>query len=282
MQEKVQDVPGQDNELKEYKVVEENPPKDANDSSKKKRKILKITGWILGGLAVLLALVLIFRDIVIENGIRHVGSMVTGTKVQIESFKTSLKGTVELKNIKVSNPAGYQKPYAFEIDRIYVKILPSTLLSEEPIVENVEVSGVRVDMEMKGAQQSNLTEIQANVEKFAGAPSASEEKQEKKEEISSSSSGPSPLIRKLDLTSMSISFSSSTLKSSLPVPLAPIHLRNIGGKGSPLGETLLVVFRNLMSSINTVGGTVLSGVETIGNAGKGISDSISGFLKKKK
>ena len=72
---------------------------------------------------------------------------------------------------------------------------------------------------------------------------------------------------------MWISFSSSTLKSSVPVPLAPIYLNNIGGKGKPLGETILEITGTIMRSINTVGGAVMSGVDAIGSAGKQLGDA---------
>ena len=262
-------------ELDEYEVVKEHDP--AEKVLLKRKKILKTAGYILGGLILLLILAFLFRDVLIENSIRHIGSIVTGTEVKIDSFRTSLSGTVELKNIKVANPAGYQKPYAVEVDRVYVKLLPATLTSQEPVVELVEVAGVRIDMELKGAGRSNLTDIQGNVEKFAGGSASSQKKDAGK---AADPNAPSPLIKKIELTSMKISFSSSTLNSSLPVPLAPIYLSNIGGKGKPLGQTLLEITSAVMGAVNAVGGTVMSGVDAIGTAGKKSVDAIGTAGKK--
>ena len=284
-------APVTEDEMKEYKVVEEpqseqkkTPNKAWNDfkpyCGEKKNKVWRIVGWVFGILLAVLILGLIFRDSIIENSVRHIGTLVTGTEVKIDSFRSSFKGTVELKNVKVANPKGYQKPYAFEVDRIYVKIDPATLTCKEPVVETVEVTGVRIDMEMKGASKSNLTDIQKNVERFA-LPASSGKKETKKSEPDPDA--PAPLIKKIALTSMSISFSSSTLKSSVPVPLAPIYLSNVGGKGQPLGDTLLKIFDALMSSINNVGGAVMGGVEAVGSAGKAIGDGVAdgaGALKK--
>ena len=47
----------------------------------------------------------------------------------------------------------------------------------------------------------------------------------------------------------------------------------MGGKGKPLGKTILEITNMIMSSINTVGGTVRSGVDAIGNAGKNIGEA---------
>ena len=144
------------------------------------------------------------------------------------------------------------------------------------MVEVVEVTGVRIDVEMKGASKSNLTDIKNNIEKFAGSSKSGEKKAEKEEESDEpSSDAPAPLLKKIDLTSMSISFSSSTLKSSVPVPLAPIYLRNVGGKGEPLGESIMEIFDSLMSAVNGVGGVVLGGIEVVGDAGKALGDGVS-------
>ena len=267
-------------ELKEYRVIRETENSGEKKAPAAGKKIFKVAGCILVGVIVLLFVAVIFRDILIENSIRHIGSLVTGTEVKIDSFKTSFAGTVELKNIKVGNPAGYKKPYAFEVDRVYVKLLPKTLTSKEPVVETVEVTGVRIDMEMKGAGRSNLTDIQKNVEKFAGGSASARKKDAPQQKADPNA--PAPLIRKIALTSMEISFSSATLNSSVPVPLAPIYLQNVGGKGKPLGQTLLEITGTVMGSINTVGGTVISGVEAVGNAGKTIGSGVTNLFKKKK
>ncbi len=266
MAEEKNTAPVMEEEVKEYKVLDE-----TQNAPEKKGKALKIICRGLVIVAILLVLGVIFRDFLIENSVRHIGTLVTGTDVKIDSFKSSFNGSVELKNIKVANPAGYQKPYAFEVDRIYVKIDVGTLTGKEPVVETVEVSGVRVDMEMKGASRSNLTDIQKNVEKFAGSPRAEKESEKKSEP---DPDAPAPLIKKIALTSMSLSLSSSTLKSSVPVPLAPIYLSNVGGKGQPIGETVLKIFDALMSSINSVGGAVMGGVEAVGSTGKAIGDGV--------
>ena len=45
------------------------------------RKALRIAGWTAGGLLVVLILAFIFRDPLIELGVKHAGSFLTGTKV---------------------------------------------------------------------------------------------------------------------------------------------------------------------------------------------------------
>ena len=258
----------QERDVKVINEVKENAKRE------KKRKILRISACVIGGVLLVLILAFIFRDLLISCGVRHVGTLLTGTKVEIASFDSSLNGSVDLKKFRVANPKGYQKPYAVEVDRVRVKIDMKTLTSDEPIIEYVEVTGVRIDMEVKGADKSNLTDIQKNVERFV--VKKAEKKTEKKKEKSQE---PAPLIKKIELSSMMVSFSSSTLKSSLPVPLAPIYLENVGGKGKPIGEALLGILDTIMRSINSVAGSVMKGVEFVGNTGKAIGDGVADGAK---
>ena len=237
-----------------------------------KRKALRIAGWTAGGILAVLILAFIFRDPLIELGVRHVGSFLTGTKVTIGSFKTTLKGSVEVRDFKVGNPKGYHKEHAIEVGSVSVKLDMGTLLKEEPIVEHVMVKGVRIDMEVKGTR-SNLTEIQENLEKIVGQEEAAAKKKKK------SGSGPQPLIRKIALEDMRLSMSSSTLKNSVPIPLAPIYLKNVGGKGSSLDETLLALFKALVKTADAAGGTIMGGVDAVGNAGKKMTDGIKKLFK---
>ena len=257
--------------------VETEPAKQEEKKVRKpfnRKKALRIAGWTAGGLLVVLILAFIFRDPLIELGVKHVGSFLTGTKVTIGSFKTTLKGSVEVRDFKVGNPEGYHTPHAIEVGSVSIKIDVSTLLKEEPIVEHVMVNGVRIDVESKGTR-SNLTDIQNNLEKIVGQEKTAAKKKEK-----TSASGPQPLIKKIALESMTLSMSSSTLKSSVPVPLAPIYLNDVGGKGSSLDETLLKLFNVLITSANTAGGAIMGSVDAVGNAGKSVSDSVKRLFKK--
>ena len=266
------------------KPIEAEPEAEPEKKEEKKvrkpfnrKKALRIAGWTAGGLLVVLILAFIFRDPLIELGVKHVGSFLTGTKVTIGSFKTTLKGSVEVRDFKVGNPEGYHTPYAIEVGSVSIKIDVGTLLKEEPIVEHVMVKTVRIDVESKGTR-SNLTDIQNNLEKIVGQEEAAAKKKEKEKK---SASGPQPLIKKIALEGLCLSMSSSTLKSSVPVPLAPIYLNNVGGKGSSLGETMLALFNVLVKSANTAGGAVMGSVDAVGNAGKSVSDGVKKLFKKK-
>ena len=65
----------------------------------------------------------------------------------------------------------------------------------------------------------------------------------------------------------------------MPVPLAPIYLKNVGGKGHPLGETLMSVFSTFVNAVNALGGTVIGSVEFVGDTGKKIGQGVTDGAK---
>ena len=260
-------------ELKEYSLVREECNQTDKSPAKKswKRKILRLTALFFAGIVVLLLMIFIFRDFLIEQNVRHIGSLIVGTKVEMDSFKSTLGGTIELKGLKIANPAGYKKPYAFEVDSVFIKLDNKTLTSQEPVIEAFKVNGIRIDLESKGFRQSNLSDIQANLTRFAGSGKKEEKKDEK---VAEKGNKVSPLIKDIALTSIVLSISDPSLNTTLSVPLVPLHLANVGGKNSQFEDSVLMIFNALMVSVNQVAGTVSGGLVVIGNAGKTVGTGL--------
>ena len=102
------------------------PEKNSGDGGKKKRsravRIARAVGWTLAGLLVFILLLLIFRDFVITRAITGVGGWLTGTKITLEKFETSLsEGDVRITNLRISNPDGYARPNLLELDSFYIR-----------------------------------------------------------------------------------------------------------------------------------------------------------------
>lgn len=267
-------------ELKEYKVApgEEAAAENSEPQGKeiKKKKVWRIVGWCFAGLLAVLFLAFIFRDQIVTFSVRKIGSMVVGTKVELASFSTSLKGSVELKGFKVANPAGYDTPYAVELDRVFIKIAPSTVLTDEPVVENFTLSGLRIFVETKLRDvRLNLTDIQANAEKFAGLDKKSKKSETKtapKSEAKAKKAAPAPLIKKADLSEMRIY--AVTVVGKLPFPVVPVSVSNVGGKGKTWDDVSQMLFGDLWKVLQNVIGKVKdvanSGVDAAKALGSGI------------
>ena len=267
-------------EVKDYKVAPaeagaENLSEEQPQGSKKK-KIWRIVGWCFAGLLAVLVLAFIFRDQIVTFSVRKIGSMVVGTKVELASFNTSLKGSVELKGFKVANPVGYDTPYAVELDRVFIKIAPSTVLTDEPVVETFALSGLRIFVETRISDVSlNLTDIQANAEKFAGVDkkkAKTEEKPVAEVENKKSAPAPAPLIKKADLSEMRIY--AVTVVGKVPFPVGPVSVSNVGGKGKTWSEVSQMLFGDLWKVLQNVIGKVRnvanSGVDAAKALGSGI------------
>ena len=245
-------------EKKESAVVAE-PGGSAEENGAQKprrgrKKLFKWLGIFLIGVVVLLVVALICRDVIVEQAVTRIGSMVTGTKVELDSFSSSLfGGSAKLSGFRVANPEGYRNPEAFRLDTVVVRLNPGSIFSSKIEIYEVSVTGMRVDFEMKLDGSSNLTDIQKNVERFAGTGEAKPAKQAGEapaEETASSEASEKQLVIRLFQTSDSqVSLSSSMLKTTADIPLPPIELTDVG-EGKSMGETFRDLYAELILAIS--------------------------------
>ncbi len=243
----------------------------------KGRKALRLTGFILGGLfgfiIVLLAVVLLLRNIIVEQAVERVAPLVTGTPVEIDHFSSNLfTGEVVLKGFKIGNPSGYVEPHGIVLDTLRVKLPPGTLLKEKIVIEEIFIAGVGINFELKANGDSNLTDIQKNVDAFTKsiAPQSGK-KQEAAPEPEKKENAPKKqvVIAKLRQEQGFISTSIALTNSTMKIPLPAVEMTDVGG-GSSLGETISVVFSEMMAS-------VANGLSSAGlnmKNLKGLSDSV--------
>lgn len=244
-------------EEKESVAVPESRGDAGNTEAKKprrgRRKLFKWLGIFLIGVVVLLVVALICRDVIVEQAVTRVGSLVTGTKVELDSFSSSLfGGSAELTGFRVGNPEGYRNPEAFQVDKVVVRLNPGSIFTSKIEIYEVSVTGMRVDFEMKLDGSSNLTDIQKNVERFAGTGEAKPAAQESApaEETTSSAASEKQLVIRLFQTSDSrVSLSSSVLKTTADIPLPPIELTDVG-EGKSMGETFRDLYAELILAIS--------------------------------
>ena len=258
--------------------------------SSRKKRVWKWVGIVAGVLFVLLAVLLICRDFLIEQGVRRVGTWLVGTPVGIESFSSSLSGTVEIKGLTVGNPEGYHAPHIFSLRRVFVSLKPLSVLTDKIIVEEVTVEGMRVDFESK-ITETNLGVIQDNVNKKLGALGANKETPKEPDSATKEEKPQQQLvIRKLEVRDYSASISAKVLKTSLVLPLVPVSLTDVG-EGQPIGETVSGLFGAIGSSISSAAaksGGVLGGLlkdtgsffgDLVHNTGSALKDAGSKIQK---
>jgi len=230
-------------------------------------------------------------------GVNTIGPKITGTRVSLGgiSFKL-LRGELTLKNFELGNPQDYSTPYALKADTLSIRLVPSSLLKEKIIINDITITGVDLYYE-QGLSGSNLTAIKDNVDTFVKSLSS----QEKKEEASSTK----PMGKKLQVDNLSISGINVHLSikglggNALPTPVPPIALSNIGSgpegiTPAELGATILDnLLSGVLSSVNSVipslkgttealgngAGKVLEGTDKVVDGAKGAVDSVMGIFK---
>ena len=217
----------------------------------KKKKYMRLAGIACGVIFALLATVLLLRNIIVEQVLTKVAPLVTGTPVEVEKFSSNLfTGEVVLKGFKVGNPEGYIEPHAIVLDTLRVKLPPLNLLKEKLTIQEIFISGVGINFELKGNGSSNLTDIQKNVDKFTKSLSSGKDQKEKPAP-KAESKGPKKqiVIARLRQEQGFISTSIVLTQTTVRLPLPPVELTDVGG-GSNFGETISVVFSEMLTNVS--------------------------------
>lgn len=264
--------------MSEEKIQEAAP--EQNEAPKQKpsrrKKILKGIGYTLLGLLVLLIIVFIFRDPVIRIATCKVGSFLTGTKVELKHFSSSVTGTVHLQGFSVGNPEGYSPANAIEFKEIFVSIDIPSVLSDTIRINQIRVAGMNVNFETK-FNETNLGKIQANLDRISNAgkeeaPSGSGDVADKKKKQQK------VFIAKLDAEDNSVAITSTTLNQTFKLPLLPMHLTDIGGESivDTLSELTTLIISSVGKAAGNVGGAIgdafKSAGDQAGQLGKGIAE----------
>lgn len=190
------------------------PETSENEGAKKGsrlKKTARIVGWTLLAILLILVLLVIFRDFVITKSITGIGSWLTGTKITIEKFETSLsEGDVRITNLKIANPDGYDRPSLLELDSFYLNIGVKSLLSDTILIEEIDVNGLRLTCEFSGKGRFNLVHLVDNIEEKIPPDDKPKEKPENPKTVS---------IDTLNVSNSSITVRDDRVGVSVPLPL---------------------------------------------------------------
>lgn len=119
-------------------------------------KILKKTFLVV--LVVIIVLVLLiagsiklYGDRALRVAIETVGTKVLKVPVTLEKISFSIrKGTVDMENLVVANPAGYEHPNLLELGHLSVEADIRSFLSDTVVIKNIILNDMTVVIEQKG------------------------------------------------------------------------------------------------------------------------------------
>ncbi|MBR4956815.1 MAG: hypothetical protein IKZ31_03565, partial [Lentisphaeria bacterium] len=132
--------------------------------NKFQKRLLRFLKWFAIVFAVLLLLLLIFRDSIIKSCISHIGSNLAGTDITIEELKTTLDGEIRITNLTIANPHGFREKNMLTVSSVYVNIGIASLFSDEFVVEEADINELKLNWEFKSRSGSN--NIQTFADKF--------------------------------------------------------------------------------------------------------------------
>ena len=187
--------------------------------------------WIFGGgvvtVLVVVAIVLVVLNAslgaIVQKAVTTFGPKLTGTDIQVEKVKLSLlRGDLQVTNLKMGNPEGYNTPSIMEIGELRVKLDPLTVFKDTIHVKLIDIQSPQVTYEV-GLGNSNVSTLLDTLSK--GEAAEKEAKPEEKEE----QGGKRVVIDQVTVAGGSIHLAAKiTGGHALPVPLPTITLTDIG------------------------------------------------------
>ncbi len=230
-------------------------------------KILKkVLIAVAAVLVVLIVVVVLFLGQVVKSAVETVGPQVAGVEISLESARVYLLlGDVKLKGLVIGNPEGFKTPSAIELAQFVIDLDMGSLFTDTIVIKQIHIDGPQITYE-RGLKTSNLAQIQKNL-----APDEEKPEKEKSDEPKEKSDKPAKKVVIDDFLfengKVNISIALAGGKK-LTIPLAPIHLEDIGkdSEGASITDIINEVFGAIMKS---VGDAIAASGDLAGDALKG-------------
>lgn len=237
------------------------------------------------GIVVVLALIVyvggqFFLGSMVKAGVNEFGPKMTQTKVELASASVSpVTGSGTLSGFFVGNPPGWSSDKAFYLGSVHVDIVPSSLLGDHIIINEIVIDQPEFVYETK-VVSSNIGDLMKNIENATGGksppePKAKDEKPKKFE------------VKKFTLRNGRVTVGVGTAAMTIPMP--PIELTDIGTKegGVTAGQLTFVVMRAVTASvIASSTQAVMKNLPNMGSAAgeavKKTGEAIKGLFEPKK
>ena len=240
------------------------------------RKRVRITAYILCSLILLLLLLMLALGEIIKKSVAALGPVVAGVPVRIESVSTGFSGNfkLHLKGLTIGNPEGYFAGHMLDLKDFYLEVDSASLFSRKILIRKIVISGVNVNYETN-LITSNLSDTGENITRLSGKESGDKPASGSKS-VSGEAEGSSRELQVDDilLEDVKIAITIKGASRGLPIPIAPIHLQNLGS--GPEGITLSTLLREILNNLIASAGNLLKGgSESLGRTAGAVSRDIT-------
>ena len=189
------------------------------------KKILSIIAIVFIALIVVIVLAInIFGDQALKVGIETGASKAMKVGVNLDDISLAiLGGKLNMNNLVVENPEGYQNSTFLELGTCLVELNTRSLLSDTVEIEKMQFDNIKLTIEQKGLT-SNLSQILDNLPK-------SESTEEKPAVAEEEGTGKNLLIKELDINGIEVTVKLLPIPGradNLTLKINPIHMENLG------------------------------------------------------
>jgi hypothetical protein len=198
----------------------------------------------------------------------------SAAKVSLSIFS----GNVTISNLKIGNPPGYKFEHVLEANSISVTTSISSLLSNPVEINDIAIDGVTMVIEQKG-MTNNLSEILKSMPQKPKTETKTAEPEKKSKSVH---------ISTVDMKNLAVTAKLLPIpgkSDALTLRIASMHLSNLGGEKSSLGDVVGKIFAAISAEIASKGAGILPSDMTgsIQNAGKSLesaTESMKGLFNK--
>jgi len=232
------------------------------------KKVLAGVGIVL---VVLIVVVVLFLGQVVKTAIETVGPQVAGVEMTLDKASINLlAGDVKIKGLVIGNPEGFKTPSLMELSQFVVDLDMGSLFTDTIVIKQIHIDGPQITYE-RGLRASNLSALQDNLASDEEADPA-EEPEEKPAKKKSDKPAKKVVIEDFLFENGKVNVSITLAGGKqMTVPLAPIHLENIGKDSG--GASITEIVNEVIGAITkSVGQAVAASGDLAGDALKGAGD----------
>ena len=244
------------------------------------KKLLKFLLWLFAIMIVLIVVAYLTAGIWLKTAVSTIVPRITKTSASLGEADISLfTGKISLKEFKIGNPAGFQKPNAFELGEIFVKFEPKSLLTSKIIINEIKIDGTKIDAEIAQFDTMNLVILNDNVREFLGNSTAQKPIDAENKEVKKEAASKAVIVKDLKITNSSLDF--ALMSKTLNIKLPDIHEQNIGEKKKEtLPELVAEIFSKLTeNSLDVISKSTQESINQLMDSLSGRSKETAGLIK---
>lgn len=211
---------------------------------------LGVLAVVLGAIAV--GAVFYFLNDIFKTGVETVGPQLTKSELRLAKAKLSpFSGQAQMTGLFVGNPEGWKSESAIKVGDVKVALNVRSALSDTVLIDSIHIQAPEITYET-GLGGSNLGKLLENIEAVAGGGTPGE--------TTTPESSKKFRVKEIHIHGAKVHL--SALGKQITVPLADIHLHNVGtdANAATAAELAREIIKPLLASVIKAAAEAASGM----------------------